>query len=113
MRLQHLLDWPCLLEVSRPRRSGAFLEAPRQDVTQPRAAAFYAGNACSQDPSHCVLLKSGFQSLAHDFCKDSGQPDWCKKESQSAPQCLCPGRTDLYLEAHPEETSKFDRSGCP
>ncbi|CAE7204297.1 HET-E1 [Symbiodinium sp. CCMP2456] len=92
-----------------PRRCrfASFLEAP---VIK---ASLYAGNACAQDPSHCVMLRGGFQSLGHDFCKDSGQPDWCKKESPSEPQCLCPGRTKLYLEKNPQEAEKFDQSGCP
>ncbi|CAE7773394.1 ttn-1 [Symbiodinium necroappetens] len=96
-----------------PRRCrfASFLEAPLIK------GSFYAGNACAQDPSHCVMLRGGFQSLGHDFCKDSGQPDWCKKESPSEPQCLCPGRTKLYLaswqreEKNPQEAEKFDQSG--
>ncbi|CAE7435652.1 HET-E1 [Symbiodinium sp. CCMP2592] len=95
-----------------PRRCrfASFLEAP---VIKAGQASFYAGNACSQDASHCVMLRGGFQSLDHDFCKDSGQPDWCKKESPTEPQCLCPGRTKLYLEKNPQEAEKFDQSGCP
>eukprot|EP00435_Cladocopium_sp_Y103_P064080 s1069_g25.t1 len=87
----------------------AFLDIKPKPLPQ----AFYAGNVCAEDPSHCVSLPGGFQSLAHNFCKDSGQPNWCKDESQSSDQCLCPGRVRVYLEAHPEEESKFDKSGCP